>query len=218
MHKTTSWLLLAVSIVAMTLLVLCSTASANAITINSIAVSGNQLTIGGVGFNGTLTVTLGGQKLNISSSTPTQIVATVDPIPAPGSYRLVVKAGGASTSAYVAMPSSPAVVATVALFNQTANVPMTTVFTPTTDGLYRFTGYAGEIVAGNTGGTWALELDYNTLQGTGAFNLIVGCNNIYQVFNTQTARILTGQPVAYTVTGDNGSGTYEMLITVERLM
>lgn len=219
MHKTISCLLLAVPIVAMTLLVLCSTASANAITINSIAVSGNQLTIGGVGFNGILTVTLDGQKLNISSSAPTQIVATVDPIPAPGSYRLVVKAGGASTSAYVALPSSPAVVATLALFNQTAGIPITTLFTPSTNGLYRFTLYMAITAACNTTGDWTLSLSWNDFGGIQYLALDQGCAPTGERITTAPGSVLAGQPITYTVLANNvTSGDYEVLLTVERLM
>jgi hypothetical protein len=219
MHKTISCLLLAVSIVAMTLLVLCSTASANAITINSIAVSGNQLTIGGVGFNGTVTVTLGGQKLNISSSAPTQIVATADPIPAPGSYRLVVKAGGASTSAYVAMPSAPAVVATIALYNQTAGIPTTTLYTPPTTGLYRFTIYLATTAVCNTTGDWDVNLQWTAFGGIQSLGTAQGCAGIGEHITTAPGSVLEGQPIIYWVDANNvTSGDYALLLTVERSM
>jgi len=88
---------------AIVLFTLCCTAYA--VTINSATVSGDQLTISGVGFTGSISVTLNGQDLTVVSSTPTQIVATVNPVPAVGSYRLTVKAGKASAFAYVAVPA-----------------------------------------------------------------------------------------------------------------
>ena len=54
---------------------LLAAAGASATTINSATVSGNQLTVGGIGFNGALTVTLNGQTLKIVRSTSTQIVS-----------------------------------------------------------------------------------------------------------------------------------------------
>jgi hypothetical protein len=79
---------------------------------------------------------------------------------------LVVTADKASASAYVAIPSAPAVVATIALYNQTANIPTTTLFTPATNGLYRFTAYMAETVAGGTGGIWSLEVYWNDFAGS----------------------------------------------------
>src|SRR5450755_4400876 len=81
---------------------LCGVASA--ITINGVTFVRSTMTINGVGFNGVLTATLSGQQLTIVSSTPTQIVATIPTVPDTGSYRLVVKAGKASTFAYVTVP------------------------------------------------------------------------------------------------------------------
>jgi len=93
-----------------------SAAAASANTINSTTVSGNQLTITGTGFSGTpLTVIFNGKSIPIVSSSATQIVATLNLIPVPGSYRLVVRAGTTSTFAYVTAPAIPAIVAQVAL-------------------------------------------------------------------------------------------------------
>jgi IPT/TIG domain len=83
-------------------MLLCGVASA--ITINGVTFVRSTMTISGVGFNGTLTVTLSGKKLTIVSSTPTQIVATIPTVPDTGSYRLIVNAGKASTFAYVTVP------------------------------------------------------------------------------------------------------------------
>lgn len=77
---------------------------ASAATINGVTFVKSTITINGVGFNGVVTATLSGQKLAIVSSAPTQIVATIPTVPDPGSYRLVVKAGNATTFAYVTAP------------------------------------------------------------------------------------------------------------------
>lgn len=203
--------------VVVTLLTLGGVASAA--TINSIMVSGNQVTIGGDGFTGSLTITLDGQQLDIVSSTSTQIVATVSTLPSPGTYRLVVKAPKASTSAWVSLPSAPAVVATIALYNQTGNVPTTTLFTPVTNGLYRFTAYMAETVAGGTGGAWSLEVNWDDFRGQQGMPVELGCNQVDEAPVTSVSgEVQAGQPITYNVGGDNASGTYEVLLTVERLM
>ena len=61
-------------------------AVALASTINSATISGNQLTITGTGFSGKpLTVIFNGHGIPIDSSSATKIVATLNPVPAPGS-------------------------------------------------------------------------------------------------------------------------------------
>jgi hypothetical protein len=81
----------------------------SAMTINNTTIGANQITINGSGFTGTpLSVTFNGASLSIVSSSASQIVATVNPLPATGTYRLVVKAGSASSTIYVNVPS-PAV-------------------------------------------------------------------------------------------------------------
>lgn len=82
-----------------------------AATINSTTALGNQVTIGGTGFTGTLSVTLNNQQLTIVSSTSTKIVATMNPVFAAGSYRLVLKTGSTSTTGSVTIPPSSVVVA-----------------------------------------------------------------------------------------------------------
>jgi hypothetical protein len=212
MHKTLNFVL--VAFIALCLL----SGAASAATINSIAVSGNQMTIGGVGFNGTLTVTLDGQKLTIDSSTTTQIVATMNPVPAPGSYRLLVKAGTASATAYVTVPSAPAVVATVALFNQTANIPTTTLYTPTADGLYRFTMWIG-CKEGTINGYWDATLTWNDFAAIQGFNVTSDCNNGDESTPmSERAEMQAGQPVTYNVVGQPPTGVYTVFITIEKLI
>ena len=157
-------------------------------------------------------------KLTVVGSSSTQVIATMDPIPEPGTYRLVVKAGKPSATAYVSIPSAPAVVATVAVFNQTAGIPVTTLYTPKTDGLYRFTIYVGCTTAGNTGGQYGLQLQWTDLFNIEYFAKYFRCGVNEAFVVNPAARLLTGDPLTYTVDDTNASGTYEMLITVESMM
>jgi hypothetical protein len=79
--------------------------SAFAATINGATWLRSTLTVNGVGFTGAVTATLNGKALTIVSSTSTQIVANVPFVLDTGNYRLVVKAGKASTFAYVSTPA-----------------------------------------------------------------------------------------------------------------
>jgi len=97
---------------------------------DSTAVLGNQVTIGGAGFTGVLSVTLNNQRLKILSSTPTRIVATVNSVFAVGQYRLVIEAGNTSVTS-------------------TANIP-----SPSMVFLQCFEGYSG----GGTGQTYTIYL------------------------------------------------------------
>jgi hypothetical protein len=94
---------ISVCIALLAMLLLCAVASAA--TIYGVTFANSTVTINGVGFNGTLTATLNGQKLTIVSSTPTQIVAGSSRVLDYGSYRLVVTTGKTSTFAYVTTPA-----------------------------------------------------------------------------------------------------------------
>jgi hypothetical protein len=148
---------------ALVLLLTCITSSAT--TINSATISGTQLTITGSGFSGTLAVIFNGKTIPIVSSSSTKIVATLNPVPAPGSYQLVVKAGTASTSAYVAITAAPTIVAKLALLDQTAAIPLTTLFTPTRTGLYRISAYGAMTVVSPNSASWAVYLGWTDDSG-----------------------------------------------------
>ena len=211
--------------------------TSSATTINSAVISGTQLTITGTGFSGTpLAVTFNGKTLLIVSSSSTQIVATLNPVPAPGSYRLVVKSGTASTFAYVVAPT---IVARIALVNQTAAIPTTTLFTPTSDGLYRISAY-GAITTpvSPNGANWSVFFGWTDeagMEGSGEPLVIIADfntpQNAYGVCTqgangTQSpagcvlvVRSLAGKPLTYSVTAEFAAGgTYELFITVEQLM
>jgi hypothetical protein len=99
-----------------------------AATINSTTVLGSQVTIGGTGFTGSLSVTLNNQKLAIASSTSTKIVATMNPVFAAGSYRLVLKTGSTSTTGTVTIPPSSVVVAQCAEASANGTTQIYTVY------------------------------------------------------------------------------------------
>ena len=213
------------SAVALVLL-LVTPAFANAAVINGTTVAGNQLTITGTGFSGTpLTVILNAQTLTVVSSTSTHIVATLAPIPAPGSYRLVVKAGSASATSYVAIPAAPNIVAQVAVTGQTAPIPQTTLLTPQTNGLYRVSAFIVTTTVATNGDPINLNLTftddsgaktkYITSMNSGAFfpNNDVGV--------VSAVRANAGFPLAYSITCDpycsGFDATYELFLTVEQL-
>lgn len=203
---------------------------ANAAVINGTTVAGNHLTITGSGFSGTpLTVTFDGQKLAVVSSTPTQIVATLAPIPAPGSYRLVVKAANASATSSVAISAAPNTVAQVVLKGQTTTIPTTTIFTPQSDGLYRISGYGTTTVPGSQG-YWNVIFGWTDDAGAEQNSamppsdwLLIPTNASWGFTGTLTLVVNAnaGMPLTYSVgiyDGSTTGSTYELFITVEQLM
>ncbi len=190
-------------------------AAAFATTINSAIVSGNQLTIGGVGFNGSLTVTLNGQKLAVASSTSTQIVATMNPVPPVGSYRLTVKSGKASTFAYVTVPPSAAIVAQDAFANQTQATSGT--FTSTTDGIFRVSYYA--VASGPPpSGQNAITFCMSWTDEYGDHSLYDQTDVQFGLFaeRVHVVRSLAGQLLSYGAQAYPGE-SYSWYITVEQL-
>lgn len=218
-------------------------AVASASVINSTTISGNQLTITGAGFSGTpVKVTFNGQSIPIVSSSATQIVATVSPAPGFGTYRLVVKAGTITTTAYVTVPASPVIVAQVSLKGQTNPIATTTLFTPQRDGLYRISSYGVVTVPNSTFGQWDVQLNWTDDSGSELCSDYQACNlmemwsdPVEEHFggttglqghfppNTITVvQVKAGVPVTYSVVADaNGNptgSTYELFITVEQLI
>jgi hypothetical protein len=120
-----------------------ASSAALGMTINSAVAVGPQLTITGTGFSGKpLSVTFNGSEIVVNSHTATQIVSTINPLPAAGTYRVVVKAGTASDTIYVTLSN---VVAKVSLLNQSASIPLTTLWTPALDGVYRVSIYMVQV-------------------------------------------------------------------------
>jgi hypothetical protein len=204
---------------------------ASAAVINSTTVAGNQLTITGTGFSGTpLTVTFNGQQLTLVSSTPTQIVATLNPVPPPGTYRLVVRAGKPAATSYVAISAAPNIVAQVALTGQTAPIPTTTLFTPSATGMYRLSTY-GTITnpVAVVDGYWLVILNWTDDAGTeNCTGMVNGCLAILVDITPPSAaeqrtfvvNANAGAPVSYSVSPggyDLQGSVYELFITVEQL-
>ncbi len=225
-------------------LLLASTALAS--TVNSLAVAANQLTIAGSGFSGTpVTVILGGHSLPIVSRSPTTIVAVLSPVPAPGSYRVVVKTGSVSTSGFITISASPVIVAQVSLKGQTAAIPITALFTPPSDGLYRIAAYGVVTVPSGNFGQWDVQLNWTDDGGSelcsnyqpcllmlmnslyanpveSRYGVGIGSYGPFSPNTTSIVQVKAGVPVTYSVVPDaNGNpagSTYELFITVEQLM
>jgi hypothetical protein len=68
-------------------------ADANTIAIDSVTIAANQLTFQGTFGSGAVTVLLGSKSLPIVSSSPSQIVAVLNPIPHIGTYSLTLMVG-----------------------------------------------------------------------------------------------------------------------------
>ena len=199
-------------------------AVASASTINGTTLSGTQLTITGTGFSGTpLTVKFNGTSIPVISSSATQIVATLNPVPPPGSYRLTVKAGKPSTFSYVAIPSTPTIVAQVALTNQSATILPTPILTPQSSGVYRISENAlsRDQNCVNASSLLSSTLDWvddvgprsvfstATLPGGGLF--------MNWVFSwTVIVKASAGAPIAYEIPQVNCK-PYDLFITVEQL-
>jgi len=202
-------------------IVLLTVATASASTINGTTLSGKQLTITGTGFSETpLTVTFNGKMISVIRNTATHIVATLNSIPGPGSYRLVVTSGTASTFSYVAISESPNVVAQVALTNQTANIPLTTLLTPQATGLYRVSGYMD--CSGDAMNVAEFELSWTG--PTGDANLdtlgaVSNCTSNHPITWSYTVLDTKGSPLSYEVGGAISFPpfSYNIFFTVEQL-
>lgn len=192
--------------------------AASACTINSVSVSGTKLTIGGSGFSSTpLSLTFNGKTVSIASSSSTKIVGTLSAVPSAGAYRVGLTCDTASTSSYVTIPA-PNVVETFALFNQTAGINSTKLFTPSTTGLYRITLYIRETATSLS--EYTLALTWNDLQGSQQFQATMGDTLGEEAFAQQPARFVAGNPVSYDVGVTGGLGTppeYEFVIAIEQL-
>jgi len=199
---------------------LLTAATVSASTINGTTLSGTQLTITGTGFSETpLTVTFNGKKIPVVSNTATHIVATLNSIPAPGSYRLVVMSGTASTFSYVAISASPNIVAQVALTNQTANIPLTTLLTPQATGLYRVSGYMD--CSGDAMNVAEFDLSWTGPTGNanlGTLGAVSNCSGNSATTWSYTVLDTKGSPLSYEVAGaiTFPPFSYNIFFTVEQ--
>jgi hypothetical protein len=196
--------------------------AASAPLVNGTTVSGNQLTILGTGFATTpLTVSLKGVNLSVVSSTATKIIATLNPVPPPGTYRLVVKAGNASTSAYVGIPS-PGTVAQVSLTNQNGPIPLTTLVTPQANAVFRVSIDWIELPPCSGPGPGSILTLYYTDE-RGSENLPPPLTTLPtpgqgEGNSSVIVRDLSGMPLSYEIeTGNLPCTPYDLFLTVEQL-
>jgi hypothetical protein len=127
----------------------------------------------------------------------------------------------------------PAIVARLALQNQTAPIANTTAYTPTVTGLYRISAYMTE-PQNDTGNFWYLNFQWTDEVGLeetadafmeqggygppGAY--AINSNDSYdQPAGPVVIQAVAGQPIEYSVAAAQNSngGTYALFITVERL-
>jgi hypothetical protein len=202
------------------LTILLSIGSLSATTINSVTLSGTQLTITGNGFSGTpLVVTFNGKSIPIVSSSTSQIIATLNPVPVPGSYRLGVRSGTAGAITSFAVTAATNVVSQVALTGQTNSIPLTTLFTPIANGLFRVSANMLAIggscsVPGSIVLNWTDDGGQRVPQSDGG--------GAYEqdgfVSWTVIARVNAGSALSYSTNAQLGScSSYELYLTVEQL-
>jgi hypothetical protein len=75
----------------------------NSVTIDALTIAANQLTLRGTFGSGVINVLLGSTPLPVVSSSSTQIVAGLSPVPAIGTYRLTLTIGNKTTTAYASV-------------------------------------------------------------------------------------------------------------------
>jgi hypothetical protein len=195
-----------------------SAIASSACTMNSIDVSATQLTISGSGFSSTpLSLTFNGKNVSITSSSTTKIVGKLNAVPTVGSYRVALTCDTESTSSSVTIPA-PNVVETLAMFNQTAGINSTTLWTPSVTGLYRITLYIRESATSLS--EYTLELTWNDQAGSNNFQATMGDTVGLETIAEKPVRFVAGQPVSYNVGITGGFGTppqYEFVIAIEQL-
>ncbi len=123
----------------------------------------------------------------------------------------------------------PVIVAQGSLVNQTASIPMTTILTPATSGLFRISVYGIPTATdGSYSTTFPMDLYYS--DDSGPYDKIftflavhTGCNLSPAAGNTSincnytsVFRAVAGVPIQYDVQV-SGQVTYDLFFTVERL-
>jgi len=204
-------------IIVVALLLLATTSWATPV-INGTTIAGSQLTITGTRLSGTpLSVDFNGKPLTVVSSSATQIVASLAQLPAPGTYRLVVQAGKASAVAYVGISAAPNIVAQVAFLNQTGGIPLTTLVTPQSNGLFRISGTVESTNCPPYGVyfTWTDDTgpDGGYIALDAGSSIAIG--NLYTL--SSVVRDLAGAPLSYEVFSYNVCAPYSLFFTVEQI-
>ena len=126
---------------------------------------------------------------------------------------------------------NPAIVATVALTSQTANISKTALYTPTADGVFRISAYMTMVVPGSTGSWW---LTAYWVDDAGAEQTVIYKINSHSKSPTNSCNAAggtacgssvfvvdgkAGLPISYDVGAHAGAtGTYDVFVVVEQLM
>jgi hypothetical protein len=112
------------------------------------------------------------------------------------------------------------VIRDVALTNQTAGIPETTLFTPTKAGLYRYSIY---LSGTGQSGLWTLSINYHDLTGQAtSIPVQIGpfsgdANAIWTSLPLAPISVQPGTPVTFTIFG-SGPATYNVGVTIEQLL
>jgi hypothetical protein len=125
--------------------------------------------------------------------------------------------------------TSPVIVAKVSRTGRTTTIPITTIFTPRVSGLFRIAPYLAVTSPGVGNGAWMLSINYTDEAGAEQIDETFVNNNALPprawsptIVNGGAApfvfRAIAGSPVSYSVSAAQTSGTYELFLTVERLM
>jgi hypothetical protein len=139
----------------------------------------------------------------------------------------LVSGGKRADASPAAGTSSPLIVARGKLFNQTGEIPQTTIFIPSATGLYRVSAYMVETApASATNANWSFNLFWTDDAGAEANyeNMYLPVNGGYGTPTWTPGSVSVfqadaGQSVSYSVTlsGADSGGAYALYYTVERL-
>ena len=120
-----------------------------------------------------------------------------------------------------AAQSSPTIVAQVDLTNQTSQIPVTELVTPTNDALYRVSVYLEVPSRNPTGGQWCVVIGWTDNVGQKKQSTTVNeADAILWASATILARDLSGNPLSYYVgdcRGKKGTLPYNLFLIVEQL-
>jgi len=192
--------------------------SALAATVTSSTINNGQLIINGTGFMTLSTVIFNGKSLPVVSNSNVQIVATLNPLPLPGTYKFVVKSGKPSITSYV----TTNIVAQVAFVNQQGQIPVTTLVTPQVDALYHVTVFIEILQFANTCGLWDLNvLGYAYNGNPEVIDLrLSDCPASNPYLKTEEVFLQSaGMPLVYSLSNlaYPNSSAYSVFITVEQV-
>jgi hypothetical protein len=176
---------------------LCLAASlASAATIEGSTIANNQITISGSFALPIISVTLGTSSLTVVSSSSTQVVATVSPLPHVGTYRLVVhdNAGSNISTATVSPITLTGYVNSNGTVNSGTGFTVTLVETGTYKvswpaGTFQCCGPLPSFYANNTFGQPIGNIQYVSFSGDGSGSFGITFNGVDTFFNfsmTQT--------------------------------